>query len=73
MQITNDYSGSDGFDPEKVFERFYRADKARTPDGSYGLGLSIAKSITELHKGEIRAKILEHERVQFEVVLPGNR
>ena len=70
LQITNDYKGPEGFDPEKVFERFYRADKARTPDGSYGLGLSIAKSITELHKGEIRAKVLDHERVQFEVMLP---
>ena len=70
LQVTNDCTASEGFDPEKVFERFYRADKARTPDGSYGLGLSIAKSITELHKGDIRAKILEHGRVQFEVILP---
>lgn len=70
LQITNDYTGSDGFDPEKVFERFYRGDKARTPDGSYGLGLSIAKSIVELHRGSIRAKVLDHGRVQFEVMLP---
>lgn len=70
LQITNDCTASEGFDPEKVFERFYRADKARTPDGSYGLGLSIAKSITELHRGEIHAKVLNHNRVQFEVVLP---
>lgn len=73
LQITNDCALSEGFDPEKVFERFYRADKARTPDGSYGLGLSIAKSITDLHNGEIRAKVLEHNRIQFEVVLPKNK
>lgn len=73
LQVTNDCTASEGFDPEKVFERFYRADKARTPDGSYGLGLSIAKSITELHKGDIQAKILEHRRVQFEVILPKNK
>lgn len=70
LQITNDCTASEGLDPEKVFERFYRADKARTPDGSYGLGLSIAKSITELHKGDIRAKTLEHGKVQFEIILP---
>lgn len=73
LQVTNDYTVPEDFDPEKVFERFYRADKARTSDGSYGLGLSIAKSIAELHKGEIRAKILDHGRVQFEVVLPKSK
>ena len=73
LQVTNDFTASEGLDPEKVFERFYRADKSRTPDGSYGLGLSIAKSIAELHKGDIRAKILEHGGVQFEVILPKNK
>lgn len=70
LQVTNDYTDADSFDAEKVFERFYRADKARTSDGSYGLGLSIAKSIAELHKGEIRAKVLEQGRIQFELLLP---
>jgi len=69
LQVINDCAGTEGFEPEKVFERFYRADKARTSDGSYGLGLSIAKSIVELHKGEIHARVLEHSRVMFEVLL----
>ena len=73
LTVTNDYTVSEGFDPDKVFERFYRADKARTSDGGYGLGLSIAKTIIEMHKGEIRAKVLEHNRVRFEAVLPRGR
>lgn len=40
---------------EMLFERFYRVNEARNDDGGnhYGLGLSIAKSIVDAHKGEI--------------------
>ena len=69
LQVINDFTNAEECDFSRVFERFYRADKARVSDGSYGLGLSIAKASVELHKGEIRVKTLEHDRVMFEVVL----
>lgn len=73
LQVINDCKNPEGFDPEKVFERFYRGDRARTSDGSYGLGLSIAKSIVELHGGALFAKSPEHGRILFEAVLPKGR
>lgn len=38
---------------EKIFERFYRSDQSRQLNGHYGLGLAIAKAVTECHHGRI--------------------
>ena len=46
-------------DLKNIFKRFYRVDKARSRDGSYGLGLAIAADIIQFHRGKIWAESKE--------------
>ena len=58
-------------DLKNIFKRFYRGDKARAMNGSYGLGLSIAESIVAAHRGKIRAESAQGVNTFF-VQLPVN-
>src|SRR5579863_8861088 len=58
-------------DLPNVFERFYRADKARTREsGGVGLGLSIGRWITEVHAGTIEVHSSAGHGSSFQVRLP---
>jgi signal transduction histidine kinase len=57
LQVTDDGPGFDGDDPGQVFERFFRADRARTRgEGGTGLGLAIVKAVAEAHEGAVSAE-----------------
>ncbi len=59
---------------EKLFDRFYRVDKARDRNsGGSGLGLSIVKRIISLHRGEILVDSTVGEGSVFTIVLPVER
>lgn len=52
----------------KLFDRFYRTDESRQSTGSFGLGLSIAKAIVDIHSGTISVNSKADEYTEFVVV-----
>lgn len=65
FSITNTGKGIANEHLPKIFDRFYRADQSRTYDGSYGLGLPIAKAIIENMGGKIYVTSVEGESTAF--------
>lgn len=71
LTVQDDGPGIAESDLPHIFERFYRADQARTgTSGHTGLGLAIAKAIAENHGGSIEAVSNPGQGTRFEVRLP---
>ncbi len=57
-------------DKKRIFDRFYRVDKSRRDKSHFGLGLSIAKELTNLHHGTIKVVDTLHGGSTFIITLP---
>jgi two-component system phosphate regulon sensor histidine kinase PhoR len=72
LAVSDDGIGIAKEDLPRIFERFYRADKARSADkvSGTGLGLAIVKHIAQLHGGRVEAESELHKGTIIRVVLP---
>ena len=68
LTVENTYRSAQNVETDKLFDRFYRGDRSRTPSGGFGIGLSIAKAIVKDQGGEINAYIKSGDIVGFKVV-----
>ena len=72
LSVSDNGIGIDKEDLPRIFERFYRADKARTAEniGGTGLGLAIVKHVAQLHGGHVEAESELGKGTTIRVVLP---
>lgn len=71
LSVTDQGPGIPEKDRMRVFERFYRLDKARSREsGGTGLGLAIVKHIAQAHSGSVRLESVEGKGSTFSILLP---
>ena len=70
IEVFNTAEHVDTSELGRLFDRFYRAEKSRNSQtGGYGIGLSIAKAVTEAHKGKITASSADGRSLLITVIL----
>ena len=71
LDVTNYGEGIPRESISKIFERFYRADTPQSKHtGGVGLGLSVVKSITGLHSGEVEVTSVVNSKTTISLILP---
>jgi signal transduction histidine kinase len=61
-------------DPNRLFDRFYRSDKARTQNnGGIGIGLSVARALAIQLGGSIHARYLSDHEIMFTIRVRGSK
>lgn len=70
ISVSDNGIGISDEDKKKIFDRFYRAEKARSTKGHFGLGLSIANEIVKSHYGNLSVKDSPEGGALFLVELP---
>jgi two-component system, OmpR family, sensor histidine kinase SenX3 len=71
IAVSDDGIGIPGRDIDRIFERFYRVDRARSRHtGGTGLGLAIVRHVVTNHRGDVRVSSQEGAGSTFTLVLP---
>jgi two-component system OmpR family sensor kinase/two-component system sensor histidine kinase BaeS len=74
IEVADDGEGIDGEDLPYIFDRFWRADRARThSDGAIGLGLAITRQLVRAHGGRIEAESERGVGTTFTIWLPKDK
>ena len=71
VEVSDEGPGLTGEQTERVFERFYRADAARSREnGGTGLGLAIVAALVAAHGGRVELDTAPGDGATFRVLLP---
>ena len=74
IEVADNGPGIPAADQARIFERFYRVDKARSRDsGGAGLGLAIVKHLVELHGGRVTVESSLGQGSKFKLTFPSSR